>query len=98
MGKLIEISKLFGVNIELLTNDELSIEVPKNEIENKNIPKKSNNRRFLLYIFIIIFTACSVILVYRLASTVKEKTEKNNKKYKNKKIKLKNNSKSYLIR
>ena len=89
MDKLIEISKLFGVNIELLTNDELSIEETKKEIENKKVPKKSNNRRFLLYIFIIIFTVCSVILVYRLANTIKEKNEKRQQEIQEQKDKFK---------
>ena len=72
MDKLVEISKLFDVNVDLLTNDEASIEEPKVE-ESKEIKKPKKERKFLLYIFIIIFIASLSVLFYRTSTDIKRK-------------------------
>ena len=75
MDKLIEMSKLFNVDINLLTNDDLSIEEVKEEKQNKNKPKQNGNRKIILYILIIIFVSSVATLSYRVASSIKEKKD-----------------------
>ena len=45
MDKLIEMSKLFNVNIDVLTNDELSIDDIKQESNDKNTKQKNTGNR-----------------------------------------------------
>lgn len=75
MDKLNAMSKLFDVDINILTNDELSLE--GNKHENKVEPKKkdNSNRKIILYIVIIIFVASLATLVYRVGSDIKEKSD-----------------------
>lgn len=75
MDKLNAMSKLFDVDINILTNDELSLE--GNKHENKVEPKKkdNSNRKIILCIVIIIFVASLATLVYRVGSDIKEKSD-----------------------
>ena len=71
MEKLTDMSKLFNVNIEMLTNDQL-------KLGQNNSPKKKDggNRKLVLYILIIILVMAIVTLVIRLA--IDKKENKNN--------------------
>lgn len=75
MDKLVEMSKLFNVSVDVLTNDNLSIEESKEKV--KQIKKNNNEggRKFILYILIIIFIASVVTLSYRIASSIKERND-----------------------
>lgn len=75
MDKLVEMSKLFNVSVDILTNDNLSIEEPKEKV--KQIKKNNNEggRKFILYILIIIFIAALATLSYRVASSIKERND-----------------------
>lgn len=61
MDKLKEISGFFEVGIEVLTNDNLDIELVQSE---KNKPKKE--RKFLLYILMFILIAAIIALIIRI--------------------------------
>lgn len=78
MDKLNAMSKLFDVDINILTNDELSLE--GNKHENKVEPKKkdNSNRRIILYIVIIIFVASLTTLLYRVGSDIIEVAKEKN--------------------
>ena len=76
MDKLTVISKLFDVSIDVLINDEISLDTKKEQIK-EDINKSSNNkkrgnRKFLLYIFILIFIASLTTLSYRAVCYIKE--------------------------
>lgn len=77
MDKLVEMSKLFDVSVNDLTDDNVFLE----SAEEKNINKKENksnnggNRKIILYILIIIFIASVTTLSYRIASSIKEKKD-----------------------
>lgn len=76
LDKLSMMSKLFGVDINTLTDDELSLDDNKTEEPAMNIkPKKKGNRKFLLYIIIIIFLTSFLTLGYRLAVDIKVKVD-----------------------
>lgn len=70
MDKLKEISKLFAVDLETLTNDEISLEKPNNTTNTK---KNTGNRKIILIIAIIIFIGSLVTLTYRIGTTIKTK-------------------------
>ena len=70
MDKLKEISKLFAVDLETLTNDEISLEKPNNVTNTK---KNTGNRKIILIIAIIIFIGSLVTLTYRIGTTIKTK-------------------------
>lgn len=74
MDKLKEISKLFAVDINVLTDDTISLE------DNKNIKKQDNKqpRKIILYIVIIIFIASLGTLLYRVGSDIKLKVDARN--------------------
>lgn len=74
MDKLKEISKLFAVDINILTDDTISLE------DNKNIKKQDNKqpRKIILYIVIIIFIASLGTLLYRVGSDIKLKVDARN--------------------
>ena len=74
MDKLKEISKLFDVDINVLTDDSISLD------DNKSIKKQGNKqpRKIILYIVIIIFIASLVTLLYRVGSDIKLKVDKRN--------------------
>ena len=78
MDKLNAMSKLFEVDINILTNDELSLE--GNKYENKVEPKKkdNSNRKIILYIVIIIFVASLTTLLYRVGSVIIEVAKEKN--------------------
>lgn len=75
MDKLVEMSKLFNVSVDVLTNDNSSIEEAKEKV--KQIKKNNNEggRKFILYILIIIFIAALATLSYRIASSIKERND-----------------------
>lgn len=70
MDKLKEISKLFAVDLETLTNDEIFLEKPNNVTNTK---KNTGNRKIILIIAIIIFIGSLVTLTYRIGTTIKTK-------------------------
>lgn len=74
MDKLKEISKLFAVDINVLTDDTISLE------DNKNMKKQDNKqpRKIILYIVIIIFIASLGTLLYRVGSDIKLKVDARN--------------------
>lgn len=74
MDKLKEISKLFAVDLNVLTDDTISLE------DNKNIKKQDNKqpRKIILYIVIIIFIASLGTLLYRVGSDIKLKVDARN--------------------
>ena len=75
MDKLVEMSKLFNVSVDVLTNDNLSIEEAKEKV--KQIKKNNNEggRKFILYILIIVFIVSVVTLSYRIVSSIKERND-----------------------
>lgn len=76
MDKLANMSKLFNVSIDTLTNDDVSLddkEVLKKETSDNK--KNRGNRKFLLYIFILIFIASLMTLTYRVAFDIKKKQD-----------------------
>lgn len=74
MDKLKEISKLFDVDINVLTDDTISLE------DSKSTKKQGNkqSRKIILYIVIIIFIASLVTLLYRVGSDIKLKIDERN--------------------
>ena len=78
VDKLKEISKLFEVDLETLTNDEISLDNEKkmNDIR-KETKNDSGNRKIILYIVIVIFIVSLVTLTYRVGSTIKTKIDEN---------------------
>lgn len=78
VDKLKEISKLFEVDLETLTNDEISLD---NEKKMYDIRKESKNdlgnRKIILYIVIVIFIVSLVTLTYRVGTTIKTKIDEN---------------------
>lgn len=74
MDKLKEISKLFDVDINVLTDDTISLE------DNKSMKKQDNKqpRKIILYIVIIIFIASLGTLLYRVGSDIKLKVDARN--------------------
>ena len=72
--KLKEISKLFDVDINVLTDDTISLE------DNKSMKKQDNKqpRKIILYIVIIIFIASLGTLLYRVGSDIKLKVDARN--------------------
>ena len=74
MDKLKEISKLFAVDINVLTDDTISLE------DNKKIKKQDNKqpRKIILYIVIIIFIVSLGTLLYRVGSDIKLKIDARN--------------------
>lgn len=78
MDKLKEISKLFEVDLETLTNDEITLDGASRNETAKKVPlkKSSGNRKLLLYIVILIFALSLVTLTYRVGSSIKIKYDK----------------------
>ena len=79
VDKLKEISKLFEVDLETLTNDEISLDSEKkmNDTKKENTKNDSGNRKFILYIVIVIFIVSLVTLTYRVGTTIKTKMDEN---------------------
>lgn len=76
IDKLQMMSKLFEVDVNTLTNDDVSLEESVN-IKKEDSPKKkkSGDRKFILYILIIIFIASLSLLVYRVGTDIKAKKD-----------------------
>lgn len=90
MDKLTAMSKLFNVNIDMLTNDDVSLDGKEKLKENESPVKKKNNnnfsRKIILYVLIIIFVFSCGTLVLRLGnSVVKEMQRQTKQKEKEKK-------------
>lgn len=76
MDKLQMMSKLFQVDINTLTNDDVSLEDSANtKKEDSPKKKKSGDRKFILYILIIIFIASLSLLAYRIGTDIKAKKD-----------------------
>ena len=78
MDKLNAMSKLFEVDINILTNDELSLEGNKHENKVEHKKKDNSNRKIILYIVIIIFVASLTTLLYRVGSDIIEVAKEKN--------------------
>ncbi len=98
IDKLQMMSKLFEVDVNTLTNEEISLEDKVETKEDKNNKKEDGDRKFILYILIIIFIASLALLAYRVGTDIKtkkdeikeelrkekEKAEKDEKEFKDK--------------
>lgn len=60
-----EMSKIFNVNIEVLTNDEFMLE---EKIYKKEKEKKPKNRKYILYFLIVILIASIITLAIRIGT------------------------------
>ena len=76
IDKLQMMSKLFEVDVNTLTNEDISLEDSVN-IKKEESPKKKKNgdRKFILYILIIIFIASLAFLTYRVGTDIKAKKD-----------------------
>lgn len=98
IDKLQMMSKLFEVDVNTLTNEDISLEDKGETKEDKNNKKGDGDRKFILYILIIIFIASLALLAYRVGTDIKtkkdeikeelrkekEKAEKDEKEFKDK--------------
>lgn len=98
IDKLQMMSKLFEVDVNTLTNEDISLEDKGETKEDKNNNKEDGDRKFILYILIIIFIASLALLAYRVGTDIKtkkdeikeelrkekEKAEKDEKEFKDK--------------
>lgn len=98
IDKLQMMSKLFEVDVNTLTNEDISLEDKGETKEDKNNKKEDGDRKFILYILIIIFIASLAFLTYRIGTDIKakkdeikeelrkekEKSEKEEKEFKDK--------------
>ncbi len=78
MDKLSAMSKLFNIDINILTNDEVSLDGIKSDDarvkkEEEKMKPEKKERKLILYIMIIIFVASSVTLIYRVGCSLKDK-------------------------
>lgn len=84
MDKLIEMSKLFNVSIDMLTDDLVTLEEKVSNKKEENIlngSKKENKkgeRKFILYILILILIISLGTLAFRLSNNVKHMKDKAN--------------------
>lgn len=76
IDKLQMMSNLFQVDVNTLTNEDKSLEDSVN-IKKEESPKKKKNgdRKFILYILIIIFVASLAFLTYRVGTDIKAKKD-----------------------
>lgn len=76
IDKLQMMSNLFQVDVNTLTNEDKSLEDSVN-IKKEESPKKKKNgdRKFILYILIIIFIASLALLAYRVGTDIKTKKD-----------------------
>lgn len=98
IDKLQMMSKLFEVDVNTLTNEDISLEDKAETKEDKNNKKEDGDRKFILYILIIIFIVSLALLAYRVGTDIKtkkdeikeelrkekEKAEKDEKEFKDK--------------
>ena len=75
IDKLQMMSKLFEVDVNTLTNEEISLEDKVETKEHKNNKKEDGDRKFILYILIIIFIASLAFLTYRVGTDIKTKKD-----------------------
>jgi transcriptional regulator with XRE-family HTH domain len=75
IDKLQMMSKLFEVDVNTLTNEEISLEDKVETKEHKNNKKEDGDRKFILYILIIIFIASLALLAYRVGTDIKAKKD-----------------------
>lgn len=75
IDKLQMMSKLFEVDVNTLTNEEISLEDKVETKEHKNNKKEDGDRKFILYILIIIFIASLALLAYRIGTDIKAKKD-----------------------
>ena len=71
MNKLMEISKLFNVGVEQLTNDNVSIGKEKT-----NIKSQKKERKYILYILIVVLIAAVATLVIRIGQAREQQQQK----------------------
>ena len=72
IDKLQMMSKLFEVDVNTLTNEDISLE---DKGETKEDKKEDGDRKFILYILIIIFIASLTFLTYRIGTDIKTKKD-----------------------
>ena len=75
IDKLQMMSKLFEVDVNTLTNEDISLEDKAETKEDKNNKKEDGDRKFILYILIIIFIASLALLAYRVGTDIKTKKD-----------------------
>lgn len=75
IDKLQMMSKLFEVDVNTLTNEDISLEDKVETKEDKNNKKEDGDRKFILYILIIIFIASLALLSYRVGTDIKTKKD-----------------------
>lgn len=75
IDKLQMMSKLFEVDVNMLTNEDISLEDKAETKEDKNNNKEDGDRKFILYILIIIFIASLAFLTYRIGTDIKTKKD-----------------------
>ncbi len=75
IDKLQMMSKLFEVDVNTLTNEDISLEDNVETKEDKNNKKEDGDRKFILYILIIIFIASLALLAYRVGTDIKTKKD-----------------------
>lgn len=75
IDKLQMMSKLFEVDVNTLTNEDISLEDKGETREDKNNKKEDGDRKFILYILIIIFIASLAFLTYRVGTDIKAKKD-----------------------
>lgn len=75
IDKLQMMSKLFEVDVNMLTNEDISLEDKAETKEDKNNNKEDGDRKFILYILIIIFIASLAFLTYRVGTDIKTKKD-----------------------
>lgn len=75
IDKLQMMSKLFEVDVNTLTNEDISLEDKAETKEDKNNKKEDGDRKFILYILIIIFIASLAFLTYRVGTDIKAKKD-----------------------
>lgn len=72
IDKLQMMSNLFQVDVNTLTNEDISLE---DKVETKEDKKEDGDRKFILYILIIIFIASLALLAYRIGTDIKTKKD-----------------------
>lgn len=75
IDKLQMMSKLFEVDVNTLTNEDISLEDKAETKEDKNNKKEDGDRKFILYILIIIFISSLAFLTYRVGTDIKTKKD-----------------------
>lgn len=75
IDKLQMMSKLFEVDVNTLTNEDISLEDKGETKEDRNNKKEDGDRKFILYILIIIFIASLALLAYRVGTDIKAKKD-----------------------